>query len=238
MTRRTTAAIAAATISGLALPVVAEAIDGTHELKVTASPRQAGTKAKPKGTKLKVTLLTTPAEGQAPFATSAAIVAFDKNIVFNLKSFPTCTKTTVQRNQGNCPAASKVGSGSAVGRALGQVENLKVTAFNGPGGTLLMSVRGEKPLQIDSVIEGKLKNASGQFGRRLVVSIPKNLQEPVTGVFATLTDFTVTIKNVSRGGKPYIGIKGCSKRRLNFRSDLTYTDGTSKTARDSITCAT
>lgn len=237
MTRRTTAAIAAVTIAGLATPAVVQAVDATHEIKVTATPRKAGTKAKPKGTKLKVTLLTTPGPNAQPFATSAAIVAFDKNLVFGTSNFPSCTKRTVENNPANCPTAAKVGSGSAVGRALGQVQNLTVTAYNGPGGTIQLLVRGSSPLQINSVIEGKLKNASGQFGKRLVVSIPQNLQQPVQGVFATLTDFTVTIQNKSRGGKPYIGIKGCSNRRLNFRSDLTYTDGTSKTARDSITCA-
>ena len=235
MSRRTTIAVAAATITGLVAPAAVYAVNADHEIKVTASPRKAGTKAKPKGTKLKVQLLTTPKD-QTPFATSAAIVAFDKNLVFNLSSFPTCAKNTVQTSPQSCPAASKVGSGSAVGRALGQIENLTVQAFNGPGGTLQLLVRGSQPLQIDSVIEGKLKNASGSFGKRLVVAIPQNLQQPVPNVYATLTDFTVTIKNVSRGGKPYIGIKGCTNNRLKFRSDLTYTDGTSKTSNDSVTC--
>lgn len=235
MSRRIKLAVAAATITGLAAPSAVQAVNAEHQIKVTATPRKAGTKAKPKGTKLKVTLLTTPKD-DVPFATSAAIVAFDKNLVFSTSSFKSCSKTQVQSAPQACPAGSKIGSGSAVASALGQTETLTVQAFNGPGGTLEMLVRGSSPLQIDSVIEGKLKNASGAFGKRLVVSIPQNLQTPVPNVYATLTDFTVTISNKTSKGKPYVGIKGCTNRHLKFRSDLTYTDGTSKTANDTVAC--
>ena len=38
---------------------------------------------------------------------------------------------------------------------------------------------GSKPLKIDSVIVGKLDPDSGAFGRKLVVTIPANLQQPL-----------------------------------------------------------
>jgi hypothetical protein len=218
---------------------VSSAINGKAGLKMKVTPSKKGTKAKPANIKLFTDVITTPAADDQPFATKTTVVHFDKNLVFNGSKLKQCPQATVQADQTKCPSGSKVGTGKATGNALGQTENLTVTAYNGPGGNKIeLHVVGSAPLVIDSVIEGVLKSDTGKFGKKLVVKIPENLQQPLTGVFATLTDFQVTVKATSASKVPFIGLKGCpSNKKLNFKSDLTYTDGTKKSATTTTNCS-
>lgn len=215
---------------------IAQAATVDQTINVSVSPSKAGTKKKPVPVKLKVDIKTKKKVASEEFATKTATIFFDKNLVFNPKSFPTCTAATVQSNEAGCAKGSKVGSGSATGEALGQVQNLKVSAFNGPGSTLNLHVTGSTPLAIDSVIVGKLQKASGIYGTKLAVTIPDNLQQPLPGVFATLTSFVTTINKQSRKGKPYVGLAGCTKKKLNFKGDFVFTDNTKVTAKDTVAC--
>ena len=65
--------------------------------------------------------------------------------------------------------------------------------------------------------------------------IPPELQKP-SGVLATLTEFITTVKGTS-SGKPYVGLKGCSGGKLNFKGTFNYTDGTSKDATSTAKCS-
>jgi hypothetical protein len=236
---RKIALLAAVTAASVGVVGVAQAVDAQHKLVVKTTPTKAGTKTKPANTKLFVDIITIPAPNDPPFATSDTVVHFDKNLVFNGSKLKQCPQATVQADQTKCPSGSKVGTGKATGNALGQTENLTVTAYNGPGGNKIeLHVVGSAPLVIDSVIEGVLKSDTGKFGKKLVVKIPENLQQPLTGVFATLTDFQVTVKATSASKVPFIGLKGCpSNKKLNFKSDLTYTDGTKKSATTTTNCS-
>ena len=230
------AALAAAAVVGIV--GVAQAVDAQHKLVVKTTPTKAGTKAKPANTKLFVDIITIPAPNDPPFATSDTVVHFDKNLVFNGSKLKNCTQATVQGDETKCPSGSKVGTGKATGNALGQTENLTVTAFNGPGGNKIeLHVVGSAPLVIDSVIEGTLSNDTGLYGKKLSVTVPDNLQQPLTGVFATLTDFQVSVKGTGSKKKPFVGLKGCTAKKLNFKADLTYTDGTSQSATTTAPCS-
>jgi hypothetical protein len=228
------AVVASLAAVGIAGPAYAVNADQTVAVKVT--PSKSGTKAKPKGVKLKVTTTTTPKDATA-FATKQAVISFDKNLVFNGAKFKSCTAAQLQASEASCPAGSKVGGGSAVGVLLSTIKaNLTVTAFNGPGGkSVLLHVVGTTPAAIDSVIDAKLKKASGKYGYKLVVPIPAGLQQPVPGAFATLTSFITSVSGTAKG-VPYIGLKGCSGGKLNFKGDFSYTDGTSKSATSTAKC--
>jgi len=229
-------AVVACVAMALGATGVASAINGAQEIDVKVAANKAGTTAKPRSIKtLTIDITTTPAPDDPPFATKQTIVYFDKNLVFNSKKFPNCPAARIQQNKANCPAGSKVGSGTAQGNALGQIENLTVEIFNGPNNRVNLLVRGSAPLVINSVIEGRLTTASGKFARKLVVDIPANLQQPLTGVYATLTKF-VTKVSATRNGVPYIALKGCTGGKLQFRGTFSYTDGTSKTADDTANC--
>ncbi len=231
-------ALLATAASVVAIPVAGVAYAATvdQSINVTVSPTKAGTAKKPAAVKIKVDIKTVKKVAAEEFATKTAVIFFDKNLVFNTKAFKTCSQATVQANEGNCPSGSKVGSGSAVGNALGQTQNLKVSAFNGPNSTLNLHVTGSAPLAIDSVIVGKLGKSSGKYGTKLSVTIPANLQQPLPGVFATLTSFITTIDKKTSKGKPYVGLKGCTKKKLNFKGNFVFTDGTKASATDTVAC--
>lgn len=220
----------------------AYAVNATQGIKASVTPSKHGTKKKPTGIKLGIETITQdPAQsGDQPFATTQAVIHFDKNIVFNGKNVPSCSQQQVQQDASKCPAKSKVGNGTATGTALGATEHLTVTEYNGPGGNSIeLHVQGSSPLTIDSVIEGKLSKDTGLFGYKLTVPIPQGLQQPAPSVYATLLDFNTHTNGIMKGRnkKPYIGLVGCpASKKLNFAGDFTYTDGTSKTATTTVPC--
>jgi len=211
------------------------AINSTQKFAASVSPAKAGTKKKPTGVTLKVRPYfdDITADAAAPFATQFANVFFDKNLVFNGKSFPSCANLKVLNSASSCPSGAKVGKGTAAGSALGAVENLTVTIYNGPGGNKVeLLVDGSSPLAIHSVIEGTLSKQTGQYGWLLKVPVPADLQQPAPSVFATLTNFDTTISaSVKKKGKkiPYVGLTGCTNKKLNFGYTGQYTDSTSQT---------
>jgi hypothetical protein len=230
------AAVAAASVGAVAVAVPAFAVDADQGLSVAVSPSKAGTKKKPKAVKVKVTTTTTPQNGASNFSTRQAVIHFDKNLVFNGAKFKSCTFDQLQAAEANCPKGSKVGSGSAVGQAFGQKVNLTVTAFNGPKGkSLLLHVVGSGVASIDSVMNAKLKSDKGKYGKKLVVPIPDNLQQPIKGVYATLLSFITKVGATSKG-VPYVGLTGCSGGKLNFAGDFTFTDGDMKSATATAPC--
>ncbi len=157
---------------------------------------------------------------------------FPAESVFNGKYFPSCPAATILTNSASCPAGSKVGSGTAKGQALGLIENLKVTIFNGTGGKgVELLVVGSSPLVINSVITGNLLKQTGKYGYKLVVDVPPDLESPAPGAIATLTDFDTTLpkRTIKKGKKviPYIANRGCpASGKWNFGYIGQYTDGT------------
>lgn len=218
------------------------AVNADQGLAVSVSPSKAGTKAKPKATKIKITTTTTPKDG-TQFATTKAVLYFDKNLKFGGSKFKSCTLAVVQADESKCPKGSSVGGGTAKAQA-GPGGNLKVapitvTAFNGPKGkTLLLHVVYVK-LGINEVLNAKLSTATGLFGTKLTVPINPHLQQPATGLFATLTEFITSVggKAKDKAKTPYVGLVGCSHGKLNFKGDFTYTDGTTQSATATAVCS-
>jgi hypothetical protein len=236
--RKLTLMAVAAAVTALCVVGIAQAVTPTTAMKASVSPSKKGTKKKPKNVKLNVELITQPKADEPAFATSSTIVHFDKNLKFGGKYLKSCSSTQVQNDETKCPKGSKVGSGSATGTALGLTENLTVTAYNGPGGNKLeLLVDGTSPLTIHSVIEGKLQKDSGLYGQKLVVSIPAALQQPAPGAYATLTDFKTSVKGTGSKKRPYVGLAGCNKKLLNFKSDFTFTDGSQANASTTSKCS-
>jgi hypothetical protein len=229
---------AAAAVTAIGAVGVAQAVTPTTAIKASVSPTKKGTKKKPKNVKLNVELITQPAPGDPAFATRSTVVHFDKNIKFDGKHLKSCSQSQVQTDETKCPKGSRVGSGTATGSALGLTENLTVTAYNGPRGTKIeLLVDGQTPLQIHQVIEGKLQSDSGKYGKKLVVAIPEALQQPAPGAYATLTDFKTSVKGTGSKKRPFVGLAGCTKKRLNYKSDFVFTDGTTSTATATSKCS-
>jgi hypothetical protein len=229
-------AIAGALILVLGVAGVAQAVNSKQTVAVKLAHNKAGTASKPKSVgNLTVDLKLAADPSDAPFATKTTVIHFDKNLVFNAAKFPSCSEAQARTGAAACTKA-KVGSGSATGLALGQVENLAITAYNGPGGkSILLHVTGKQPLDINTVIVGALKPDTGKFGRKLVVTIPSNLQQPLTGVFATLTSFVTKVGGTSKG-VPYAALKGCTGGKLQFKGDFVFTDGSAQSPTSTTAC--
>lgn len=239
--------IAVAVTASLGVTGVASAVP-TQSLTVKAQNNRAGTKAKPRSvSKLTVDLNAAPAVDPAtaapiPFVTTRTTIFLDKNLVFGGAKFPSCTAT--QAGSGLSGAAkcraAKLGSGAARGGSLvlNIIQDLKVTAFNGPNGkSLLLRVEtlpgaavGIEP----TVLNGKLVNASGKYGKKLVVDIPPALQD-IAGAGISLLRFMTAVGGTNKG-TPYVGLKGCSGGKLNFKADFVYKDGTANSALATANC--
>ncbi|MDX6656543.1 MAG: hypothetical protein QOH62_1336 [Solirubrobacteraceae bacterium] len=235
--------LAIAVMGALALAAVgagvSSAVDPTLGITASITPTKHGTKKKPKKVKLVVKLKTTAKDGDPPFAADTTVVHLAKELVFNGKALKSCTQAQVQADDTKCPKGSKVGQGTAAGVALGLVENLTVKAYNGPGGNKLeLLVDGTAPLAIHSVIEGLLQTDSGAYGKKLVVAIPSNLQQPAPGAYATLTEFDTTINAVEGKKKaPYVGIASCKTKSMAFAADYHYVpDNTTKSVSTTAPC--
>jgi hypothetical protein len=227
---------------------VASAVDATQIFNVKLEHAKAGTKDKPRSVgSLKVTTATTPGpvNPSGTFTVSNAVLFFDKNLVFNASSFKACSTSDLATIDTKCKGVAKgqVGTGSAQGEALQQVERLHVKAYNGPksgsGYRFYLHVTGsapaDGPLNIDTVIVAKLSKSSGLYGWKLNVPIPPELQRP-SEILATLTSFITTVSATSKG-TPFVGIKGCSGGKLKFKGTFTYTDNTSKTVPSTANCS-
>jgi hypothetical protein len=241
--------VAATVVAALAVVGVASAVDAQQGIDVKITNNKAGTKEKPKSIgKLNVVTTTTPGAGSpaGTFATNKATIFFDKNLVFNGKAFKECKPGSPSAPVGSdvkskCSSA-KIGAGKAAGQAtVGGQENLTVTAYNGAlkanktDRWFYLHVEGSVPLKIDSVIAATLKRASGDYGLKLDVPIPPNLIQPLTGITATLLNFSTSVGGTAKG-VPYVGLKGCSGGKLKFKGTFVYTDGSSLTAVDTAPC--
>lgn len=235
---RKVATAVAVTAMALGLTATAFAVNADQGLSVSVTPSKAGTKSKPKSVKLKITTTTTPKDTTA-FATTQAVLYFDKNLKLGGSKFKSCTVATIQADESKCPKGSKVGSGSAAAKLGSQaIPGISVTAFNGPKGkSLLLHVVYVK-LGIDQVLNAPLGKASGVYGTKLTVPINKALQQPAPGLFATLTEFITSVngKATNKAKTPYVGLVGCSGGKLKFKGVFTYTDGTSKKATATAPC--
>jgi hypothetical protein len=196
---------------------------------------KAGTAAKPKSVgALTVDMKVALDPSDPAFATRTAVIHFDRPRL-QLGEVPQLhrgadpeRRRRVRQGEGRL--------GKAAGLAVGQQQDLAVTAYNGPGGkAVLVHVTGSKPLKIDSVIVGKLNADSGAFGRKLVVTIPANLQQPLTGLYATLTSFVTSVGGSAKG-TPYVALKGCSGGKLKFKGDFVFTDGSKQSPTLTTAC--
>jgi hypothetical protein len=232
---RRIALIAVSAGTALALSATpAFAVQSKQQLSAKISSPKTARAASAKNVGLMINPYIEKSAADAPFATTNVVTHFDKNLFFNGAKFASCTAGQVQT--GNCSAKAKVGSGSAMGLALGLKEPLKVTAYNGDKGrTLLMHVTGTEPLLINSVLVGKLSRDKGKYGGKLTTAIPQDLQQPSPGAIATLLDFRVTVK-AGTAANPFVGLLGCTKGGLNVKGDFTYTDGTKQTVATKAAC--
>lgn len=230
------AATAAITIAGTG------AAHAAVNLTASVSPAKSGTPDKPTPASASLTAKISGAPVGASDG-SGATESIEANLpypmLFNPVAFPACDAAQVRAR--TCPRRARIGTGKVVGQAAGGiVQTLKLSAYNGKAYRLLMLVEGSSPLRIDSVLEGSIRSADGPYGMALLSEVPDNLQQPVPGVFATVTEFSLKIDATRKiKGKTigYFNTAGCSGGRWPIQVTVAYRGGATESGSTSARCS-
>ena len=247
-------------VAGLAVVVAALALPGgaaaatKRTLEADVDPSRAGTARAPRPVRLDLRLLTEGTEGEVPDLARREEIALGSRLRFNLRRFPSCSQAVLEdpeRGPDRCPGGSQVGHGGVVayGRPCGQrrdfydTRNVRLTPairlFNAPGGqTLLAHLRTDSPpVDINAVVPIRLEPAGAPYGTRLVMDVPRRVQEPSEGLCSASLDMLLTIqrrttrRTVRRGGRrkrvrvALLESRGCPPGGWAFLNEALLTDG-------------
>lgn len=211
--------VALAAMLSIAVAAVAVAQSGDVTATTTVSPTKAGTKSKPKPTKV-----TTFVQNNVPNTTAEKIeIDFPKTVRISGKGLTACKLSAIQaQGKSACPSKSKAGTGvshAVVGPDRVPL-NFSVTAYVG-GKNLVIFYIEQQGGTVTKALQGKISKASGKYAQKLVITIPPDLQQPATGVYGALTDLKSTLFN-KKGKRSLISSVGCKKKKHTFGSKLTF----------------
>jgi hypothetical protein len=209
-------AIAASATLAVATGAAAQTSD--YPFSASVSPSDAGTKKKPKNTKLgfKVSL-------DRPGTTVQFIdLQLPRGLKMSGKGFKRCTLETIGQDPSQCPAGSKAGPQGTASAVLG-VNNtpleFTVQSYVLNSTSLAFYVNEVSGLQVQSPLLGKITDK----GRKLRIEIPLALRQPVAGVDASLTGLQQFF-TAKRGRNYIVSSVGCKNRKHKFSSKLTFSN--------------
>lgn len=221
-------AIVASTSLALAGGAVAQVSNSDTTLDVSVSPAKAGTKKKPRNVRLRFRQTV-----NKPGTTVQTIeVRLPKGLAFSGKGFAKCNAESLVAT-GSCPGGSKAGprgTASAYVEPSGPALNFTVTPYVEDANTFLFYL--VEPGGIQTVVKGEV---SGK-GRRMVITIPVQLRQPLAGLDATLTGLDQVFAG-KRGKRYIVSSTGC-KRTWAVTGGLTFAtraNGTPGPAPESLT---
>lgn len=217
-------------LAGGVAVVIAAALGGTAiaqtpEATSTASlsPSKAGTKKKPKSTKLHLFVQNNNSQRSA----SALDIVSPKTIVVSGKGFPVCSQAKLESaGKASCPKKSKIGTGTSaallgVNTGTPQPLTFKVTAFAGGAKKINFYLEGVELSGLKLVAPGTIK------GHTLHVDIPQAAQQPIPGTFAGLKSLDTTLgASLKKGKKHYAAVAaiGCKAKKDTFKTTITFID--------------
>ena len=220
MRKLLTGVVVASASLAVAAGAIAQSPEATFSSKV--SPKDAGTKRKPKNTTLnfKVTL-------DKPGTTVEFIdLGLPRGLKMSGKGLKRCSVDTLAaEGPSGCPSGSKAGPSGTATALLGppgpsQSElHFVVTPFVLDSDTLVIYVASDtgSGIAVQSPITGTITSK----GRKLRIAIPKELRQPVPGVDAQLTSIDQTFSG--KVGKHYlVSSVGCKNRKHKFTGKLTF----------------
>jgi hypothetical protein len=210
-------AVAAVTAVAVAVPI-ASAQTPTPTMKVSVTPKDAGTKNKPKNSGIKLSI-----ENPETNRTMTKLtITTPKTFRLSAKGLTKCAESTLEQGgPAACPRASRVGKGIARA-ALGVTSptpsplTFDVTAVV-LGAKELGFHLAAREVPVNVLAPGHLS------GRKLTIEVPAAAQQPVPGTFAGLIALETTLKG--RKGKNYLAsTTGCKARKHRFSAVLTFRD--------------
>ncbi len=210
-----TLALTAVAVAQYALPVITLTGKGT--------PIDAGTKKKPKNGTLEVT-----AHVNEDSKVTADKITFllPKHTVINGAGLKFCPRTKIDsQGEASCPAGSKVGTGTA--KALVGPNktpfNFTINIYAGSAKEVALRLSGP----ITKTLSGIISPGGTPYGQKLTVDIPPEVQSPITGLYASITDVSAklgpkmgVVKKKVRGKRrkvkvPFVSVIGCPADRTH-----------------------
>lgn len=163
-------------------------------------------------------------------------IEFGKNVKFDNSKAPFCTadlnQTTTDQAKASCPKKSNIGAGKASANlgSGGTVDDVVVTAFNGPGKDQLRLHAYSPKLgpSLTQVVDGKIVRAKTK-GYKYALSVP-NAPDLGNDAFL-LTSFNATIERDSK-----VVSARCKDKKFLWKRTVTYDDGTQDTAMTKQKC--
>ena len=200
---------------------------------VGITPKDSGTKRRPKGSAASIRIQQTTKDGQGQPATSTRIdVDLPQEVILNnlkkARKGQQCdsAKADAAKSDSVCPRASKVGEGhvTAKGSNGAITEEIDLTAYiikRGRTPGLGMWLEADQPVSIRQFLPGKVN-----FLKRLLsFSIPPNVQTPVAGIDTAieLLRFKLAGKILKAG--PLVQTIGCRTGRRSTKVTSFSKDG-------------
>jgi hypothetical protein len=190
----------------------------TMDVKIT--PTKAGTKSKPKNSKINLEIV----NNDSKRTLSRLTITQPKTFRLSAAGLPKCSeKVLEEKGPSKCPKASRVGKGIA--HALVGVNStttpptpltFDVTAVV-LGAKSVGFYLAARELPVNVLSPGTLK------GNKLIIDVPIAAQQPAPGVWAGLVSLETTL-SAKKGTHYLASTTGCKKKKHAFSTVLTFAD--------------
>lgn len=216
MRKLLTGAIVASATLAIAAGAVAQAPDPAVSLTAKVSPSKAGKTKKPKNHRLTFNMKVAKPGTTVEFID----LTLPKKLKLSGRGLGNCTPDDLSfEGPAGCKGdeAGPAGTANAVLSPLNTPLTFQVVPFVQDKDTLLFYVAGLETL-VQSPITGEITSG----GRKLRITIPKELRQPVEGNDASLTGLEQTFF-AKKGKKRLVSSTGCTGRKHKFTGVLTFT---------------
>ena len=204
----------------------------TATLKVSVSPKDAGTPKKPKNVKYSLNVV----NGNTNRTMSDLDIFIAKTARLSLKGLPSCSPTKIFAR--SCAASTVLGRGEAKAKVgvNGPPANVRDLIFEVTAYKTTSTVTGKPMLgffiddgnTLQFLTETKLTKTSGKYGQKLHIDVP-DLAQRVGSTYNGLVSLRTTLNK--KVGKHYlVATTGCKARKHPYKVDLTFIDNGVTTA--------
>jgi hypothetical protein len=229
------AAVAALTALCFTAVAIAQFPDPDPTLTIKkATPKNAGTKKKPKPARLNLLV----ENNEASKTTMDTLTLYlPKTWKVSGAGLPKCDYIDLATNGRDvCPSGSAAGKGKAhaiLGPYLATSSDLvfDVFVYNG-GKKQLLFYLDQDGGDVETALKGKVSKASGKYGTKIAIKVPDgkgeyaqfpNIQQPVPNVYSALVDLSANIY-LKKGTKSLLSSVGCKGGKYPFKAVLRYSD--------------